>query len=223
MIRQLRLGSGIVMFLYVVTHFVNHSLGLVSVQVMDRALQRSTSYWASQLGTLALYGAFSIHYGLALWALWQRRSLRMPAAEATQLVLGFSHPVPARPSTSLQTRVADTFFGARLRLLLRRCSMRFFVISPWRGVLQLSVLVDRLDPRHDRLALLARAQAVVSALAAGPLRLCAAAADPGDSGLCRRRPRGHGVGADPALGRAASQQAHPRAGPGGRGRSSISW
>ena len=32
MIRRLRLASGLVMFAYVTTHFINHSLGLVSVQ-----------------------------------------------------------------------------------------------------------------------------------------------------------------------------------------------
>ena len=38
-IRRFRLTSGLVMLAYVTTHFVNHSLGLVSVQLMDRALQ----------------------------------------------------------------------------------------------------------------------------------------------------------------------------------------
>jgi adenylate cyclase len=37
-IRRLRLTSGLVMLAYVTTHFVNHSLGLVSVHLMDRAL-----------------------------------------------------------------------------------------------------------------------------------------------------------------------------------------
>ncbi|MGA2127542.1 MAG: adenylate/guanylate cyclase domain-containing protein, partial [Xanthobacteraceae bacterium] len=89
MIRRFRLASGLVMFAYVTTHFVNHALGLVSVEVMDRELHRIYQYWASPLGGFLLYSAFAIHYGLALWALWLRRSLRMPFAEATQLVLGF--------------------------------------------------------------------------------------------------------------------------------------
>src|SRR5712671_2881844 len=59
MIRRLRLASGLVMFAYVTTHFVNHSLGLVSVQVMDRALEHIYHYWASLLGSVLLYGAFA--------------------------------------------------------------------------------------------------------------------------------------------------------------------
>ena len=86
-IRRLRLTSGLVMLAYVTTHFVNHSLGLVSVQLMDRALQVIYQYWASPLGGVILYGAFAIHHCLALWALWLRRSLKMPFAEAAQLVL----------------------------------------------------------------------------------------------------------------------------------------
>ena len=92
LIRRLRLSSGLVMFAYVTTHFVNHSLGLVSVQLMDQALERIYAVWASVPGTILLYGSFSIHYGLALLALWRRRTLRIPAAEAVQLVLGFCIP-----------------------------------------------------------------------------------------------------------------------------------
>ena len=139
MIRRLRLGSGIVMFLYVVTHFVNHSLGLVSVEVMDRVLQVIYDYWASRLGTLLLYGAFATHYCLALWALWQRRSLRMRPADATQLVLGFCIPFLLTEHV-LQTRVADTFYGADYGYYAPLL-YTFFVLSPWRGALQLTVLV----------------------------------------------------------------------------------
>src|SRR5215471_15684270 len=98
------------MLAYVTTHFVNHSLGLISVQAMDRALVQIYQYWSSPLGGVLLYSAFAIH-SLALWALWLRRSLKMPAAEATQLVLGFSIPFFLTDHV-LQTRVADTFYGA---------------------------------------------------------------------------------------------------------------
>jgi len=138
-IRRLRLASGLVMFLYVTTHFVNHSLGLVSVEAMDAALQRIYKVWASDLGTLALYGAFSIHYCLALWALWLRRSLRMPLAEALQLVLGFCIPF-ILTSHVLHTRVADTFYGADYGYY-SSLLYNFYVADPWAGVLQLTVLV----------------------------------------------------------------------------------
>jgi adenylate cyclase len=139
MIRRLRLASGLVMFAYVTTHFVNHSLGLVSVQLMDRALERIYEYWSSPFGGFILYGAFAIHYSLALWALWLRRSLKMPFAEATQLVLGFSIPFFLTEHV-LQTRVADTFYGADYGYY-STVLYAFFVTSPLRGGLQLTVLV----------------------------------------------------------------------------------
>ena len=127
------------MFAYVTTHFVNHSLGLVSVQVMDRALEHIYHYWASLLGSVLLYGAFATHYSLALWALWLRRSLKMPFAEATQLVLGFSIPFFLTDHV-LQTRVADTFYGADVGYY-STVLHTYFVANPLRGGLQLMVLV----------------------------------------------------------------------------------
>jgi adenylate cyclase len=127
------------MFLYVTTHFVNHSLGLISVDLMDRALRRIYKVWASDLGTLALYGAFSIHYALALWALWQRRSLRMPLAEALQLGLGFCIPFILTAHV-LRTRVADTFFGADYGYY-SALLYNYYVADLWAGLLQLTVLI----------------------------------------------------------------------------------
>src|SRR5437667_11009076 len=139
MIRRLRLASGLVMFAYVTTHFVNHSLGLVSVQVMDRALEHIYQYWASLLGSVLLYGAFATHYSLALWALWLRRSLKMPFAEATQLILGFSIPFLLTAHV-LETRVGDTFYGADYGYY-SRLLYEYFVTNPLRGVLPLAVLL----------------------------------------------------------------------------------
>jgi adenylate cyclase len=138
-IRRLRLGSGLVMFAYVTTHFLNHSLGLLSVEVMDRALEHIYRYWSSALGGVILYGAFATHYSLALWALWLRRSLRMPVAEATQLVLGFSIPFFLVDHVLL-TRVGDTFFDAHYGYYATVLHA-YVVGNPPRGGLQLMVLV----------------------------------------------------------------------------------
>jgi adenylate cyclase len=138
-IRRFRLASGLVMFAYVTTHFVNHSLGLVSVEVMDRELHLIYQVWGSALGGLILYGAFATHYGLALRALWLRRSLKMPAAEATQLILGFSIPFILTDHV-LHSRVADTFYGADYGYYSTVLYV-YFVANPPRGALQLAVLV----------------------------------------------------------------------------------
>ena len=127
------------MFAYVTTHFVNHSLGLVSLDLMDRSLERIYKVWASDLGTLLLYGAFAIHYCLALWALWLRRSLKMPLAEALQLVLGFCIPFILTAHV-FHTRVADTYFDADFGYY-STLLYNYYVVDPWAGLLQLTVLV----------------------------------------------------------------------------------
>ena len=183
-IRRFRLASGLVMLAYVTTHFVNHSLGLVSVQSMDLALRFIYQYWASPLGTFLLYGAFAIHYSLALWALWLRRSLKMPAAEATQLVLGFFDslsPHRTRPPDPRRRHVL--WSGLRL---LRDGALH--ILRGRSATRRASVhgAGDRLGPRHDRTAVLAAPEAVVRALAADPVRVRVADADVCDSSAFSR-------------------------------------
>ncbi|HXQ52433.1 MAG TPA: adenylate/guanylate cyclase domain-containing protein [Stellaceae bacterium] len=139
MIRRLRLGSGVIMLAYVLTHLVNHMLGLASVKTMDEALSHIYPVWTSTAGTVALYGAFSIHYALALWALWQRRTLRMSGGEALQLVMGFAIPFMLVEHV-VSTRVADTYFGANYGYYISVLAT-YWVVNPGRGANQLAVLL----------------------------------------------------------------------------------
>ena len=91
-VRRLRLGAAFVLLTYVVLHFLNHSLGLISLAAMEAGRWWFLALWRSWPGTLALYGAIVVHGVLALWLLYQRRSLRMPAWEALQYALGLLIP-----------------------------------------------------------------------------------------------------------------------------------
>src|SRR6516164_968204 len=93
MIRQLRLGSGLVMLAYVTMHLLNHATGLLSLQAMEDALEYVGWIWSNPPAQALLYGSFLVHYALAVAALWQRRTLPLRAAELGQLVLGFAIPV----------------------------------------------------------------------------------------------------------------------------------
>jgi adenylate cyclase len=90
--RRLRLITGLVIAAFVVTHFLNHSLGVVSVDAMDRLRAVLAPEWRSPVGTVLLYGALLVHFALALVSLYRRTTLRMPAWEAAQLVLGLAIP-----------------------------------------------------------------------------------------------------------------------------------
>src|SRR5436190_20832960 len=90
--RRLRLITGLIVACFVVPHFLNHALGVVSIDAMDRLRGPLAWWWRSAPGTLLLYGALLTHFGLALVSLYRRTTLRMPRWEAAQLVLGLCVP-----------------------------------------------------------------------------------------------------------------------------------
>ncbi len=91
--RQLRWSSGLVLWTYVALHLLNHGLGLVSLQAAETMRVGVQLVWRSLPGTVLLYGALAVHGAMAVLAVWQRRSLRMPLAEAIRLVFGLSLPL----------------------------------------------------------------------------------------------------------------------------------
>ena len=111
-VRQLRLATGLILFTFVTTHLLNHALGLVSLDAMEAGRSWFTAVWRSVAGTVLLYGAVLTHIALAFWALYQRRHLRLPAADAWQLGLGLVLPV-LLVSHVVGTRVAHEAYGYR--------------------------------------------------------------------------------------------------------------
>lgn len=91
-LREVRLASGLILLTFLVTHFSNHALGLLSIGAMEEGRHAFNLLWRNPFGTALLYGALLLHYGLALVALYRRETLRMPAREGAQLALGLSLP-----------------------------------------------------------------------------------------------------------------------------------
>jgi len=110
--RDLRLGSGLVLFVYITSHLANHALGLVSVKVAEAGLRVAVAFWHSALGTLLLYGAAAIHFALAIVAIYERRTLRLPPLEALRIGLGFGIPLLLIAHLT-STRVAFELYGLR--------------------------------------------------------------------------------------------------------------
>src|ERR671922_2455889 len=90
--RWVRLVTGLILACYVVPHFLNHSLGVVSIDAMDMLRAVLAAWWRSTPGTVLLYGSLLTHFALALVSLYRRTTLRMPLWEAAQLVLGLAVP-----------------------------------------------------------------------------------------------------------------------------------
>jgi adenylate cyclase len=110
MVRRLRLASGLVLFTFVLTHFLNHALGLVSLELLEAGRTWFLAFWRALPVTLLLYGALPLHLGLAFWALYRRRRLAMPAWEAAQLLTGLAIP-PLLILHVLGTRFAAEVLG----------------------------------------------------------------------------------------------------------------
>src|SRR4051794_9202451 len=88
-----RLASRPLLFAVALTHFLNHALGHVSIDVMEQAQIVRRAVWRSWPGTILLYGSFAVHAGLALWKLGRRRTWRMAPWEAAQIALGLLVPL----------------------------------------------------------------------------------------------------------------------------------
>jgi adenylate cyclase len=129
----------LILLAYVASHLLNHAVLLVSIGAADRVLSIVYPFWENLLVTVALYGAFAVHAGLALWALWQRRSLRLAPVEALQYVLGFSIPLLAVEHV-MGTRVADSVFGADFGHYLNVLAA-LWAVRPWMAVVQLGLVI----------------------------------------------------------------------------------
>jgi adenylate cyclase len=139
MIRQLRLYSGLVLLAYVAMHLLNHAFGLVSLDAMDHVLSYVLLIWGNPVGQTLLYGGFLVHYGLSLWALWERSSLRLRVSELSQIALGFAIPILLVRHV-VGTRIADDFFHTN-DAYYSRLLWTYFVNSPLHGYQQMLVLV----------------------------------------------------------------------------------
>jgi adenylate cyclase len=127
------------MLAYVTMHLVNHATGLVSLTAMERVLSWVAGLWSSWPMQVLLYGAFLVHYALAVQALWQRRTLRLRASEIAQLALGFAIPILLARHV-VGTRISHALFGTDNSYYAYMLWV-FFVRSPELGALQMLVLV----------------------------------------------------------------------------------
>jgi adenylate cyclase len=138
-IRRLRLFSGLVMLAYVTMHPLNHAVGLISLEAMENVLWYIFRIWTNRPAQLLLYCSFLVHYALAVYALWQRRTLRLRASELSQVVLGFAIPFLLVRHV-VTTRISDSFLHTDVGYYAYLLWL-YFVRSPEHDVVQMLVLV----------------------------------------------------------------------------------
>jgi len=109
-VRQVRLASGLVLFAYLVSHFLNHALGNISMDALAAGVYYHVAFWQFPPVGMVFYASALVHTGLGIWALYERRQFRWKAIEPLQLVLGLS--IPALIITHIiGVRLSQTLFG----------------------------------------------------------------------------------------------------------------
>jgi len=89
---RLRLGSGIVLALYVAQHLINHSFGIVSIDAAEAYRKTVGAVFQTLPGLVLLYGAILFHTVIALRALYRQPGLRLPRWQAMQMLMGLAIP-----------------------------------------------------------------------------------------------------------------------------------
>ncbi|MBP1861261.1 adenylate cyclase [Rhizobium herbae] len=102
--------TGVCLGLFLLTHFSNHALGLVSVEAMENMRRIFNFVWRSWPGTILLYGSLLVHFVLSLESLYRRQTLRMPIREALKIVFGLSFPF-LLVSHVINTRIESALTG----------------------------------------------------------------------------------------------------------------
>jgi adenylate cyclase len=125
--RPLRLATGLILFFYATSHFLNHAFGIRSIDAMRAASAILLAPWQTYFGLLALYMSFFVHGLLGFYALFRRRHLRLPVGEAWQLALGLTIPLLLILHAGA-IRLGGSIYGQKFGY--ERILFNFWVVSP---------------------------------------------------------------------------------------------
>lgn len=90
---QLRLWSGLILFAFATTHFLNHAFGLISVDLMESGQDLRTAVTRSLPGTAILTAAAMIHFLLGVAKFLKTRTWRLGLRSFIQLLFGLLIPI----------------------------------------------------------------------------------------------------------------------------------
>jgi adenylate cyclase len=135
---RLRLTSALVLLAFVICHLSAHSLLLLSQPVAEEGLAALMRPWRSEAGTALLVIAFLVHYANALWAIYERRTLRLQGWEWAQLGLGLCIPVLLALHIA-STRLAEASMG--IDTSYAYVLIEYWVVAPYVAVIQAAALL----------------------------------------------------------------------------------
>jgi adenylate cyclase len=137
-VRQVRLACGLVLFAYLVSHFLNHALGNISMDALAVGVHYHKTFWQFLPVAIAFYTAALLHSGLGIWALYQRREFHWKAMEPLQLLLGLSIPMLIA-SHIIGVRLGQTLF--KHEKLYPQELYSFWIALPYKIWLMSAVLI----------------------------------------------------------------------------------
>ncbi|MEX0339945.1 MAG: 2Fe-2S iron-sulfur cluster-binding protein [Arenibacterium sp.] len=135
---QAMIVTGLVMFVFITMHLTNLALGLISVQAMEDWRFVLSGIWSSFVPlNIALQLSLLLHFILALWSLYLRNTLRVPAYDMVQMIAGVLI-VPLLASHVFGVMAAKELgLEPTYALVLGQ----FWVVSPFDGLKQVLMLV----------------------------------------------------------------------------------
>jgi len=137
-VRQVRLVCGLVLFAYLISHFLNHALGNISLDALAEGVYYHTLFWQFLPVAIIFYTSALLHSGLGIWALYQRRQFSWKGMEPLQLALGLSVPLLVAFHV-IGARLGQTLFGHEK--LYPQELYAFWIGSPWKALQISAVLV----------------------------------------------------------------------------------
>jgi adenylate cyclase len=136
-LRQVRLVTGVILFAYLVSHFLNHALGNISLDALAAGVQIHVAFWQFLPITILFYAACVMHTALGIWALYERRHFRWKAIEPLQLALGLSIPMLIIAHV-IGIRLGQTLYGHER--LYPQILFLYWIWAPWRIPMMLAVM-----------------------------------------------------------------------------------
>lgn len=133
-----RLTTGLVLFTYVLTHDLNHALGLISLSALEAGRIPFLAFWHFLPVRVVFYLSIVLHLLIALRALYLRHSLRMAPAEGWQLALGLALP-PLLVLHVIATAVSNLTFDSHATYSY--VIWTFTVARPDYGTIQVAALL----------------------------------------------------------------------------------
>ncbi len=127
LIRQLRIYTGIFLFAYSITHLLNHSINIISIEAADFVRENYFHLiWKNPVFYFLLYASFIIHIILGFYSILTRKSFKIKTREWLQILF------PVLALLVLLQHIAGGFIMTQFEVDIKY-SLLFAILSTYQG------------------------------------------------------------------------------------------